>query len=152
VRVFWHPVPIAAMIIVALNDHLLKGSGLLPGWVTGKLSDVAGMIFFPLFALALAEALVSALAPVVSKLGLASSMRFRVTRGRLLASCAITGLFFAALKLSPLAAEIYLSWYRAVGLRAAVTPDLTDLVALLCLPIAYLVGSRRVAEAPLKVQ
>ena len=31
-----HPLPLAAILVTAANDHLLKGSGLLPGWLTGK--------------------------------------------------------------------------------------------------------------------
>lgn len=41
-----HPVAIAAVATLALNDHVLKHA--YPGFLTGKLSDVAGMIFFPL--------------------------------------------------------------------------------------------------------
>jgi hypothetical protein len=149
VRAFWHPVPISAMIVVALNDHLLKGSGLLPGWMTGKLSDVAGMIFFPLFAVALAETAVLAITFVVSRFGLLLPVRFHLTRAKLLASCVITGLGFAALNLFPLATDVYLSLYRAAGLHALVTPDPSDLLALLCLPIAYFIGRRRIADEPL---
>ena len=43
-----HPLPLAAIALTALNDHLLKGSGALPGWLTGKLSDFAGLFFFPI--------------------------------------------------------------------------------------------------------
>jgi hypothetical protein len=34
------------MGLLALNDHLLKG--IFPGFITGKLSDFAGLVFFPL--------------------------------------------------------------------------------------------------------
>ena len=30
--------------VLVANDHFLKGSGLLPGWLTGKLSDLAGLV------------------------------------------------------------------------------------------------------------
>src|SRR3954469_11095790 len=49
------PVPLAAVGVLAVNDHLLKGSGLLPGAVTGKLSDFAGLFFFPLLLAAIAR-------------------------------------------------------------------------------------------------
>jgi hypothetical protein len=39
---FW-----AALFVLTLNDHALKGSGLLPGVITGKLSDFAGLIVAP---------------------------------------------------------------------------------------------------------
>jgi len=43
-----HPLPLLAVVVLCLNDHFLKGSGLLPGWLTGKLSDFAGLFFFPI--------------------------------------------------------------------------------------------------------
>jgi len=42
-----HPVPLGAIVLLVVNDHVLKARG--PGFVTGKLSDVAGLVFFPLF-------------------------------------------------------------------------------------------------------
>ncbi len=50
-----HPCALGALVLWALNDHLLKGNG--PGFLTGKLSDVAGLIFFPLLIAALIEVL-----------------------------------------------------------------------------------------------
>lgn len=50
-----HPLPLAAVALLVLNDHALKGSGLLPGAITGKLSDVAGLFFFPLLLTSLAR-------------------------------------------------------------------------------------------------
>ncbi len=34
------------MALLGLNDHVLKG--IFPGMITGKLSDFAGLVFFPL--------------------------------------------------------------------------------------------------------
>lgn len=50
-----HPVVWLAVGILVVNDHWLKGSGLAPGWLTGKLSDAAGMVFFPLVLQAVVE-------------------------------------------------------------------------------------------------
>ena len=36
-----------ALLTLAINDHVLKGGGLLPGWLTGKLSDFAGLVVLP---------------------------------------------------------------------------------------------------------
>ncbi|RYZ01918.1 MAG: hypothetical protein EOO73_33665 [Myxococcales bacterium] len=47
---------VAALAVLLANDHWLKGAGLLPGWVTGKLSDCAGMVVAPLLAVALVGA------------------------------------------------------------------------------------------------
>ena len=38
-----HPVALAALAVLVLNDHVWKAR--YPGWVTGKLSDVAVMGF-----------------------------------------------------------------------------------------------------------
>ena len=48
-----HPMVIGAIAIFIVNDHVLKPAA--PGWLTGKLSDVAGLIFFPVLAAAVAE-------------------------------------------------------------------------------------------------
>jgi len=34
-------------VVLVLNDWLLKGAGIFPGWLTGKLSDLAGMVVAP---------------------------------------------------------------------------------------------------------
>lgn len=41
-----HPVVLVAVVVLVLNDHWWKGVG--PALVTGRLSDVAGLLFFPL--------------------------------------------------------------------------------------------------------
>jgi hypothetical protein len=41
-----HPGALVAILVLVLNDHVLKQA--FPGVVTGKLSDVAGLVFFPL--------------------------------------------------------------------------------------------------------
>jgi hypothetical protein len=48
-----HPVAVAAVALMAFNDHWLKAHH--PGWVSGKLSDVAGLVVLPLTMCALAE-------------------------------------------------------------------------------------------------
>lgn len=40
-----HPVTVFATALLIVNDHLLKAA--YPGWVTGKLSDVAGLVMAP---------------------------------------------------------------------------------------------------------
>jgi hypothetical protein len=41
-----HPASLGAMALLGLNDHLFKW--VFPGLITGKLSDFAGLVFFPL--------------------------------------------------------------------------------------------------------
>jgi hypothetical protein len=104
-----HPLPLAAILVTAANDHLLKGSGLLPGWVTGKLSDFGGLFFFPLLVAAVLRAKTAAARTIV---------------------VVATGALFAAFKLSPRAC----AWIAPI---AAVRPDATDLIALPMLVAAW---------------
>lgn len=48
-----HPVTLAAVGLLLVNDHVLKAA--YPGVVTGKLSDIAGLAFFPLLLVGLWE-------------------------------------------------------------------------------------------------
>jgi hypothetical protein len=105
-----HPLPLAAIALTALNDHVLKGSGLLPGWLTGKLSDFTGLFFFPLV--------------------VAAVVRAKTPAARAAVVIAV-GALFAGLKLSPAAC----AWIAPL---AGVTPDPTDLVALPVLALAWL--------------
>jgi hypothetical protein len=125
-----HPVSLAAIALLVVNDHVLKAAW--PGALTGKLSDVAGLAFFPLLLAAVAQQVRPAL-------------RLRPT----VAACALlTALVFAAIKVWPLAGDAYrvglgaLQWpARALwnvlagqgvpGLALVrLTPDATDLLAL----------------------
>jgi hypothetical protein len=58
VKVLLHPVALFALVVLVVNDHVLKAQ--FPGVITGKLSDFAGMIVAPLVLVAL----VRAIAPV----------------------------------------------------------------------------------------
>jgi hypothetical protein len=111
-----HPLAILALVVLVLNDHVWKQA--YPGLVTGKLSDVAGLAFFPLF---LAELLGRRLS-----LGLCA----------LLTACV-----FTAVKLTPLGGDAYryglaaLQWpWRALAGRpfapVQLAKDATDLAAL----------------------
>ena len=46
-----HPIVVVALAVWIANDHWLKGAH--PSWLTGKLSDVASLIVFPLIPIAL---------------------------------------------------------------------------------------------------
>src|SRR5260221_9017272 len=43
-RALAHPFWLGSLTVLLLNDHVFKGSGLLPGWLTGKLSDFSGLV------------------------------------------------------------------------------------------------------------
>jgi hypothetical protein len=124
--VFW-----VALVLLVANDHWLKHSQLAPGWLTGKLSDFAGLI----------------VAPVL----LAMLVQARSPRSRL-ACIAAVALVFACFELFP-------TWAAAVGQlaigghRLRMWPDLTDLLALAILPLTWRVmtPAPSVARAPLRL-
>ena len=146
-----HPIPLAAIAVLVLNDQVLKAA--FPGLVTGKLSDVAGLVFAPLAILTAAELLAAA------------AGRWRASsRAWLTVAVAGVGLGFAAVKLLPPAEGAWnlalgaaqwpfgavadlLSGRPLAGIRpVAVVADATDLVALPAVWLAHAVGSRRVAS------
>lgn len=143
-----HPVPIFALAMLIVNDHILKQH--YPGWVTGKLSDIAGMVFFPLFLLAIMD----------------FAGRFpgapQVRRDRVLLVCALaTAIVFCAVKTWAPATEVYewglglLQWPLRAGIailqgvspgevnRVALVRDVTDLVAVPFVSITIFVGRRK---------
>lgn len=118
IRYFAHPIPLLAVVIMALNDHFLKWH--YPSWWTGKLSDFAGIFFFPLFLCALIN--------TVRHYLLRRSAW--ITRQQLLAAIVLTDIVFAGIKLNPTLADLYIDFVSFFGIGAAVTQDTTDLVAL----------------------
>jgi len=121
---FTRVLPVAAMALVALNDHVLKGSGLLPGWLTGKLSDFAGLYFAPL--------LVAELWTLARPTPEAEMLVRRVAWTAL-----GFGVLFAAIKTSPPADRLYEAVIAALLRRpTSNTVDPTDLIALVMLGVA----------------
>lgn len=126
-RALLTPAWLFALAILALNDHLWKGAGVLPGVVTGKLSDVAGLF--------LAPALMAALLGVRSR------------RGLVLCSAAV-GLVFSAINLSPACADAW-SWLMGlVGFPWTITVDPTDLLTLPAIALGWRVLVPAMASAP----
>jgi hypothetical protein len=135
-----HPLVVAALVVLLLNDHVLKGRW--PGVVTGKLSDVAGLVLFPILLFSLVEIGSAAL-------GHRSPPSDRV----LLVCLAVTAVAFAASELLPEAErglETAFGWARwpidrirgAAG-PTVLTRDPTDLLALPALAAAAAVGRPR---------
>lgn len=106
----------AALATLLINDHLLKGAGLLPGWLTGKLSDVAGMLVAP--------ALAASLIPLRR-------------RGMRVGAFGAVALLFALIKLSPEARDALVSAAALLGMRWRIVVDPTDLIALAALPVSW---------------
>ncbi|MBN1371706.1 MAG: hypothetical protein JW987_07170 [Anaerolineaceae bacterium] len=121
-RCLQHPISWMSIGLLLVNDHLLKG--LFPGVITGKLSDFAGLFFFP-FLVALGLAMLTS--------------RWKLNPRRLGGlAFLVTGLLFVLIKVFPpinLAAETWLS--AVYGRPIAVAPDPGDLLALLALVPAW---------------
>ncbi len=117
-RALLTPLWIAALAVLIANDHWLKGSGLLPEVLTGKLSDFAGLL----------------VAPVL----LATVLRIRSRRG--LAACHVAvAAVFAGIQFSSSFAG---QWSGAMGLLGhpwAITSDPSDLIALPFLLLSWMV-------------
>jgi hypothetical protein len=120
-----HPVWWASALMLLLNDHYLKGGGVLAAWVTGKLSDFVGLLMAPV--------VVAAVVAPRSRLG----FRF--------AHLAV-GALFALLKLSPACAAAWCTLGGVLGMTWRVVSDPTDLLALPMLVVSWqLFGRVRVA-------
>ncbi len=133
------PLPLACVALLLVNDWVLKPSA-APVWLTGKLSDFAGLAMFPLVATAALDCVLA----VLAKLGV--PVDFTLRRWKLMAACAITGIVFAAMKLSPDVARAMASVLTALTHSSHVVADPTDLLALPALVVAYLHGRRAIAR------
>jgi hypothetical protein len=115
-RALLTPTWIAALAVLVANDHWLKGSGLAPGLLTGKLSDFAGML----------------VAPVL----LASLLGLRSRRGLALCHAAVA-LVFTGIQLSPAFAGQWSALMGLFGHPWVITCDPTDLIALPFLGLSW---------------
>jgi hypothetical protein len=110
-----HPAWWAALAVLVVNDRLFKGRGVVPAWLTGKLSDFALVIVAPtLFAAILPRAL---------------------PWRRVAASASVLGLFVAT-ELSRAVSDAFVAVTAQLGFHTKLWPDPTDLFALACLPLA----------------
>lgn len=123
-----HPVFWAALAILVLNDHVLKGAGLVPALLTGKLSDFAGLIVAPWLAVATFGALGAR------------------TRHARTVAFAVVVLPFALTNASPMCAAWLDAAMSALGLAWRTWSDPTDLVALAVLPLTWHLTTPRAAR------
>ncbi|HEU5077247.1 MAG TPA: hypothetical protein VFU02_23810 [Polyangiaceae bacterium] len=119
---------LGALLLLVLNDCWFKSSGFMPHWLTGKLSDVTGLIVAPV-TLAL---LVARRSP-------------RIYR----ASFGLVALIFGAVELSTECADLLVRGLGVLGLSWTLWPDPTDLLALLVLPVAWRVSMILTAVGPI---
>jgi hypothetical protein len=105
-----------ALAVLLVNDWLLKGHGLLPGWLTGKLSDVAGLIVAPV--------------------SVASAVAARRKRTQLCCIVAVAAIYVLT-EISAAGAQLLERWLAWFGLPWRLWPDPSDLAALAVLPLSW---------------
>ena len=115
-----HPFWWMCMLLLVVNDHVLKGAGMLPEWLTGKLSDFAGLVVAPVC--------------LVSLLRLQKRWAKAVVFGSV-------AFVFAALQLSDTLVRVVQDCASVVGLSWRIWPDPTDLIALPILLVAWRISS-----------
>jgi hypothetical protein len=113
-----HPLTVLALVLLILNDHVFKAA--YPGWLTGKLSDAAGLVLAP----ALLAALTSLLAPRLNPRGVALGALLTVAA----AFTIIKSFAYGAQQASAVWSLIYPSQFRV---------DRTDLLTLPFLALAW---------------
>ena len=118
-RALAHPGAVLALVVLALNDHVLKEAW--PGFVTGKLSDVAGLVVAPLL-----------LAVVAAMVGV---------RRPLPVALVLTGAGFAAVKAFDGGAAVASALW-SLGFPTTMRADPADLLTLPALAGAWWVDSR----------
>jgi hypothetical protein len=150
--VLLYPPLVVALAVLLLNDHYLKAA--LPGLITGKVSDFAGLAFFPGLLLGAWELI----------LGVSGRWQ-RPTNRALAVAVAATAFAFILVKTVPSAADAFgwalgaAQWLLSLPMRlalgaaptsitrAVVVPDSSDLVALIVLAIPIWVGASRARSA-----
>lgn len=139
---------LAAVASMAVNDHLLKG--VAPGLLTGKLSDVAGLVLLPVLLQAWIEIV------------LAAGRRFRGPSDALLVVCCVASAAgFALVNLWPVAERAWqTTWgwlqlparsFAAGGLvdvaPVAHTADVSDLLTLPAVLVPWVAASASTRRA-----
>jgi len=143
-----HPVAVAALVVVIVNDRVLKVR--YPSEVSGKLSDFAGLVFFPLFLVAAIE----------GARWLYRRSSWPLTSRAVVVAVVVVGAAMVAIKTSQPAGDVYRTVMGAVlypvnaaasvargdGLpslgRVGLVPDRTDLFALPFLLVPVWVAHR----------
>ena len=110
-----HPVTVGALVVLIANDHWWKQAA--PGPVTGKLSDVAGLLLLP---------------PLLAVLA----------RLPAVAATAVTGAGFAVTKASASGADAASALWTVLSGPSIIRQDATDLIALPALGISWWAWTR----------
>lgn len=137
-----HPVTLLALLVLVLNDGWLRGAS--PGWVTGKLSDVAALVLFPAV-LATGGAL---LAAALRRLAGRAPRGVAPPGPAVLAlACLLPAAILAVINLSAAGRDLYLGLLGALDPGGRIGPfhytmDASDLVTLPFAAVPWLLGRR----------
>ncbi|MDX6742469.1 hypothetical protein [Actinocorallia sp. A-T 12471] len=123
-----HPVTLLAVVVLAVNDHLLKPA--FTGLLTGKLSDFAGLVFAP-----------ALLAVALAALGWAGERAAAL-------SVLATGVGFALVKTTSVGAAGASAVWSAVSGPSVILADPGDLLALPALAVSWAVHVRTRGSGP----
>ena len=126
-----HPYSLLSLFILAFNDHWFKGVG--PSWLTGKLSDFAGLFYFPFLVILL----VTWILPRLS--------RNRLPIGHWVFP--IVGIWFAATKTIPLVHTATSSFAELFVGKVQIMRDPGDVIAILSLIPAWFLY-KHIADSP----
>ncbi len=125
-----HPFILLSIFILLINDHVLKIY--FPSVLTGKLSDFAGLFFFPI--------LLSVILHFVVK-------PFQIlSRNIALASFFFTVIFFSLIKTDPFFNDFIEELFSIQIIR-----DPSDLMALIMLPLAWKLRENIVSESKTRI-
>jgi hypothetical protein len=133
-----HPVTLLAVVVLVVNDWVLKPR--LHNALTGKLSDVAGLLFAPV----VLSSVIGLVLHAAARLGVRVDPS--LTWRRLVSCCAATAAGFAAVKLVPPAGD---ALARLIGHHAEFYPDWTDVLCLPAVLIALAIGRDELRRVPL---
>lgn len=132
-RCLQNPLTWLSIILLLLNDHLLKV--VAPSWLTGKLSDFAGLFFFPFLLAAALSLLLDPLHCPVRWIG-------RIAFG-------LAGVWFTFTQVIPWANVLTARLVSLlVGSPIQLVPDATDLLALCALWPAWRLWNRPTQNRP----
>ena len=137
-----HPITLAAVLLLVVNDWALKPR-FGPSAITGKLSDLAGLVFAPV----VLSAAIGLVLHLAARLG--ARVDPSLSRRRLLLCTLATGAVFAVVKLDPTCARLLADFLSRFGRPAAIYLDPSDLLCLPALALAVWIGRDELRRVPL---
>jgi len=146
-----HPMTLAGLALMILNDGWLRSAH--PGWLTGKISDFAAVLAYPGLLAALWGLGAMALDRVVHRITPGRGVDYSLRPPVLLGACVLTGVVLAGINLWTDFRDGYLGFLGCLDVFGWFGPfhytmDPSDLLALVLVPVVWLVGRRLLARVP----